>query len=385
MATDPGRTIAELTKDPYPIYRQLRDEGSCVYLEAARRYVIPRWKDVFELDLNPAVTTREDNSLMTRAMGVTMRRTDGQTHVRLRGACQGVLHGRAFTSTWISVFRDVAHKLIDQLQTRGHAELVSDFATPFAARTLRLLLGIGDLDDRELDRASRAFIDGISNYDDDPDVWARCEWASWLVDDALERWWARAPEGTVLRAMIDSAAMSEQEIRANIKLFVAGALNEPRDLIASTVWAVLRDPVQASLVRADPGLLPAAMEETLRWLSPIGMAPRQVQADTVFGGVELAAGTPLGVLFASANRDERHWDHPDEFDLSRAARGHVAFGHGPYSCLGAFLTRRAVGAIALPAIFGRLPGLNLADGFEPQPRGWIFRGLEELEVTWPAA
>jgi cytochrome P450 len=250
---------------------------------------------------------------------------------------------------------------------------------------LRLLLGTGDPGDRELDRASRAFIDGISNYDDDPDVWARCEWASRLVDDALERWWARAPEGTVLRAMIDSAAMSEEEIRANIKLFVAGALNEPRDLIASTVWAVLRDPVQASLVRADPGLLPAAMEETLRWLSPIGMAPRQVQADTVFGGVELAAGTPLGVLFASANRDERHWDNPDEFDLGRAARGHVAFGHGPYSCLGAFLTRRAVGAIALPAIFGRLRGLNLADGFEPQPRGWIFRGLEKLEVTWPAA
>jgi len=385
MDSDLKPTIAELSKDPYPIYRQLRDEGPCVYLEAAHRYVIARWKDACEIDQNPAITVREDNSLMTRALGLTMRRTDGETHARLRGAIAGAVTGRAFTSKWFGVFSDVARQLIDELQARGRAELVEDFATPFAARTLKLLLGIGDVDDRELDRASRAFIDGISNYTDDPDVWARCERASQLVDEALERWRSRAPEGTVLAAMIDSGEMSEAEISANLKLFVAGALNEPRDLLVSTVWAVLRDPVQASLVRADAEQLPAAMEEALRWLSPIGMAPRQVQADTVFGGVELAAGTPLGVLFASANRDERHWANPDTFDLRRASRGHAGFGRRPYTCLGAFVTRRGVGAIALPEIFGRLRGLDLADGFEPQVRGWIFRGLETLEVTWSAA
>ncbi len=374
----------DLSRDPYPVYCRLRDEGRCVYLQAARRYVIPRWKDVVELDRNPAITGREENSLMTRAMGRTLRRTDGETHVRLRGAFQGPLTGQAFTTRWIGVFRGIARELIDEIMPRGHASLVADFASPFAARTLKLLLGIGDVGDKELDRASRAFIDGIGNYADDPDVWARCQRASRLVDDALDRWSGRAPEGSVLRAMIDSAAMSEEEIRANIKLFVSGALNEPRDLIVSTVWAVLRDPVQASLLRADPGLIPAVLEEALRWLSPIGMVPRQVQRDTMFGGVELAAGTPLGVLIASANRDERHWDNPDVFDLRRESRGHVAFGHGPYFCLGAFLTRRGVGAVALPAIFGRLRGLDLADGFEPRIRGWIFRGLNELEVTWPA-
>ena len=126
------------------------------------------------------------------------------------------------------------------------------------------------------------------------------------------------------------------------------------------------------------------MEETLRWLSPIGMNPRRVQQDTVIGGVELRAGAPLGVLVASANRDERRWENPDEFDLRRASQGHVAFGRGAYVCLGAFVARRTIGAIALPRIFGRLPDLALADGFKPRLRGWVFRGLNRLDVTWSA-
>lgn len=105
----------------------------------------------------------------------------------------------------------------------------------------------------------------------------------------------------------------------------------------------------------------------------------------MIGGVQLAAGTPLWVLLASANRDERRWENPDEFDLRRAPGGHVAFGHGPHGCLGAFVARRTIGTIALPAIFSQLEGLELARDFEPEPRGWVFRGLERLEVTWPTA
>jgi cytochrome P450 len=184
--------------------------------------------------------------------------------------------------------------------------------------------------------------------------------------------------------MLD-AGLTNDEIRANVKLFVGGSINEPRDLISSAVWALLRDPVQVGLVRADPALLSAAVEETLRWLSPIGMVPRSIQADTVIAGVELRAGTPVWVLVASANRDERRWEDPDAFDLRRASQGHVAFGHGPHVCLGAFMARRTIGATVLPAIFNRFEGLDLAAGFEPQPRGWVFRGLETLEVTWSTA
>jgi cytochrome P450 len=376
--------LAALSDDPYPIYKQLRDQGGCAYFEAADRYVIPRYKDVYELDRNPAVSAREDPSLMIRAMGLNMRRLDGQDNRRLRASCQDILRGTAFTSRWLGRFRAVADRLIDELHARGEADLVAEFAAPFAARAAKLVIGIEDLDDRDVAAASQALMDAVANYEDDAQVWARCQWANRLIDDAVSRWRGRARPGTVLRSMLD-AGLTNDEIRANVKLFVGGSINEPRDLISSAVWALLRDPVQVGLVRADPALLSAAVEETLRWLSPIGMVPRSIQADTVIAGVELRAGTPVWVLVASANRDERRWEGPDAFDLRRASQGHVAFGHGPHVCLGAFMARRTIGATVLPAIFNRFEGLNLAAGFEPQPRGWVFRGLETLEVTWSTA
>ena len=376
--------MAELSKDPYPIYRRLRDEGACVWFEAAGRYVITRWKDVFELDLNPAVTAQEDNTLVHRAIGLSMRRLDDEALLRVRVAGIEVLRAKTFTSTWLPRFEAVAGELIDTLRPRGHADLVTEFAAPFATRTAKLLIGIEDVNDQDLQGAVRAITDAIGNYQDDPQLWARCEQANGLLDDAVSTSTEHARPGTILRAMAD-AGLKPDEIRANVKVFLVGLLNEPRHAIPAAIWAVLRDPVQAGLVRADPALLTPAAEESLRWLSPIGMIGRQVQQDTVIGGVQLAAGTPLWVLLASGNRDERRWANPDEFDLRRAPGGHVAFGHGPHGCLGAFVARRTIGTIALPAIFSQLEGLMLARDFEPEPRGWVFRGLERLEVTWPAA
>jgi cytochrome P450 len=382
MQTDIGAAVlAELLHDPYPIYKQLRDGGGCAYFEAVDRYVIPRFKDVYELDSNPAISAREDNSLMIRAMGLNMRRLDGAANRRLRAACQTVLRGTTFTSTWLDRFRAIADELMDELHARGHADLVAEFAVPFAARAAKLVIGIGDLEDDDVAAASQAFMDGVANHEDDPRVWSRCDWANSLIDDAVARWRGRAEPGTVLRSMVD-AGLTMDEIRANVKLFVGGSINEPRDLITSTMWALLRDPVQSCLVRRNPALLAPAAEETLRWLSPIGMVPRSMREDGVIAGVRLRAGTPLWVLIGSANRDERRWANPDTFDLRRASHGHVAFGHGPHVCLGAFMARRTIGATVLPAIFERLADVDLALGGEPQPRGWVLRGLDTLKVTW---
>lgn len=345
--------MAELSRDPYPIYRRLRDEGACVWFEEAGRHVITRWKDVFELDLNPAITAQEDITLVHRAIGLSMRRLDGEELLRVRAAGMEALRAKTFTSSWLPRFGAVAGELIDTLRPCGHADLVTEFAAPFAARVAKLLIGIEGVDDQDLQGAVRAITDAIGNYQDDPQIWARCQRANRLLDDAVSGSREHTRPGTILRAMAD-AGLKPDAIRANAKVFAVGLLNEPRHAIPAAVWAVLRDPVQAGLVRADPALLAPAAEESLRWLSPIGMIGRQVRQDTVIGGVRLAAGTPLWVLLASANRDERRWQNPDEFDLRRASGGHVAFGHGPHGCLGAFVARRTIGTVALPAIFGRV-------------------------------
>jgi cytochrome P450 len=373
----------ELSRDPYPVYRRLRDEGSCVWLDAANRYVVPRWEDVVALDEVPGITAREEPSLMTRAMGRTMLRTDGEEHARLRAPAQAPLRFRGFAERWGDMLSREAHDLLAPLRDRGHMDVLRDFAGPFAARTLKHLLGLHAARDEDLEFASQAFIDGIGNYADDAGTWRRCERANRLVDAAITADWDRAEDGTVLRALVDAGTLSGAEVRANVKLFISGGLNEPRDVIATTLHALLADPEQLALAREDPDNLAKAAEESLRWTSPIGMFPRVVQEDTELGGVRLAAGTRIGVLIASANRDERHWEDPDRFDLRRATVRHVAFSRGPHVCPGAYVARRQVAGAALPALLA-LPGLRLATS-DVDYRGWVFRGPARLDVTWTTA
>src|SRR3954453_3270012 len=338
-------TRKELSRDLYPVYRRLREEGACVWLDAANRYVVPRWEDVVGLDELPGITAREEPSLMTRAMGrpmlrtaggegpwkgagargPTVLRTEGEGPAGLRAPAHPPLRFRGFAERWGDMLSREAHDLLAPVRGRGHMDVLRDFAGPFAARTLRLLLGLHAARDEDLEFASQAFIDGVGNYADDADTWQRCERANRLVDDAITADWDRAEDGTVLRALIDAGTLSEDEVGANIKLFISGGLNEPRDVIATTLHALLADREQEALAREDPENLAKATEESLRWTSPIGMFPRVVHEDTELGGVPLPAGTRLGVLIASANRDERHWEDPDRFDLRRATLRHLAF------------------------------------------------------------
>ena len=245
-------TRDELSRDPYPTYRRLRDEGACVWLEAAGRYVVPRWEDVVALDDRKEITAREDPSLMTRAMGRTMLRVDGDEHARLRAPAQSPLRFRGFADRWGDMFEREADALLRPLRDRGRMDVLGDFAGPFAARTLKLLLGLDTAGDADLEFASQAFIDGIGNYGDDRDTWERCERGNRLVDDAIDAAWDTAEDGTVLRALVDAGTLSEDEIRANVKLFISGGLNEPRDVIATALHALLADPEQDALVREDP-------------------------------------------------------------------------------------------------------------------------------------
>jgi cytochrome P450 len=372
-------SIEELARAPYPVYRRLRDKGACVWLDAAKRYVVPRWEDVVALDDRPEITAREEPSLMTRAMGRTMLRTDGDEHARLRAPAHAPLRFRGFAERWGDMLQREAQALLEPIRGRGHMDVMREFAGPFAARTLKLLLGLHAARDEDLEFASQAFIDGIGNYADDPDTWARCERGNRLVDDAITADWDRAEDGTVLRALADAGTLSEDEVRANIKLFISGGLNEPRDVIATTLHALLADSEQEALAREDPENLAKATEESLRWTSPIGMFPRVVNADTQLGGVHLPAGTRIGVLIASANRDERHWEDPDRFDLRRGTTRHLAFSRGPHVCPGAYVARQQVARAALPALLA-LPRIRLAG---PVPyRGWVFRGPVRLDVAW---
>ncbi|WP_428700123.1 cytochrome P450 [Stappia sp.] len=384
-----GVRLTDLWDDPYPVYERLRREEPVAWVPAANRYLVTRHADIVTLERQPEIfSADEEKSLMKRVMGHSLLRKDGPSHRRERIACEPALRPATVKTHWMPEFRRIVDELIDGFIGEGEADLFDRFAAPCAALSLAGMLGLTNVDQKDLREWSQAMMDGTGNYADDPDIWRRSEAAAAGVDAALDEmipYLQRNPDRSLVSCMLHAEdPLNREEIAANVKVIIGGGLNEPRDAIATAAFALLADPAQRAAVEADPALWRAVFEETVRWVSPIGMYPRQTTCEVELGGTLLPAGARIGVVLASGNRDESVFDRADAFDIHRAKKPHVAFGGGPHFCLGAWAARVQVGEVALPALFGRLKNLRLAD--EPPVRfgGWVFRGPLNLPCRWDA-
>lgn len=382
-------TISELYRDPFPIYERLRAEGGVHWVPQVGRYLITSYAAVHETELNQEVySANEEGSLQIRAMGHSMLRKDDPEHHIERRAWQPMLRPGAVKRIWTSTFERNAAKYLDELVEKGPgADLVWDFAAPYAAESLREIIGLHNATQQDMQRWSQTMIDATGNYADDPDVWALGKKSFDEVDDALDemlQWHAQNPNDSLLSHLlqIPDYKMPLESIRANVKMSIGGGLNEPRDAMGVASWALLTHPDQRAAVEADPGLWNSVFDESIRWVAPIGLYSRQVTQDTVLNGVRLPAGAKLGICLLAANRDENVWDAPQEFDIRREVKPHLAFGKGVHVCLGAWVARAEVAEVALPMLFSQLKGLALVEGDEPEIGGWVFRGMNKLPVTW---
>ncbi|WP_279586754.1 cytochrome P450 [Paenarthrobacter nitroguajacolicus] len=166
---------------------------------------------------------------------------------------------------------------------------------------------------------------------------------------------------------------------------IGGGLNEPRDVLGVSTLALLSSSKQLELVLRDPKLWGAVFEESIRWVAPIGMVPRQTVVDTELDGYFIPRGAKLGLCILSANRDRSVWSDPDRFDIERGSEAHLAFGKGVHVCLGAWAARSQVADVGLPALFSRLKGLRLDPNQEATHGGWVFRGPLSLPLVWDKA
>ncbi len=380
--------LDQLWDDPYPIYAALRREPPC-YVPAAGRYLVTRYADIVALERDPQVfSAAEQNSLMIRVMGHTMLRKDGETHRRERVACEPSLKPALIKSHWLPAFHRIVDDLLDALAPEGEADLFDRFAAPCAAQALGLLLGLPEVPQAHLREWSQAMMDATGNYGDDPEIWRRSEAAAAGLDDAVNAAIQRrksAPDHSLISSMLHAAdPLSREEIGANVKVIIGGGLNEPRDAIATAAYALLAHPDQRARVEGEPALWKAVFEETVRWISPIGMYPRQTTRAVELGGMLLPEGARIGVVLASGNRDERMFERADEFDIFRPKKPHIAFGGGPHFCLGAWAARALVGEVALPKLFARFNNLRLSEHEATRFGGWVFRGPLNLPCRWDA-
>jgi hypothetical protein len=375
--------LASFWHDPYPTLARLRAEAPVAFIPQLNGIVLARHDDIMASEKRTDVFSSEQpGGLMTRLMGHNMMRKDGAAHMAERKVIFPGLAQRTVRDHWLARFQALADEILDDLIPRGAGDLFRDYAMRFSGECLKAITGLTNITWREMDAWSQAMIDGIANYGGDPAVEARCHAATAAIDSAIDGRLAEArdtADPSMLSLML-AADLPMDSVRANIKLAISGGQNEPRDVIAGAIWALLEHPGQRA--RLTSGDIPwlQAFEEYARWISPIGMMPRRVARPWTIGGVEVAPESRAFFLIGSANRDESRFTDPDRFDITRDVTKSIAFGAGPHFCVGAWASRAMVADVALPSFFARTADLRLTGPV--RFGGWAFRGPLNLEAAW---
>ena len=348
-----------------------------------------RFDDIVRIERDPATYSADNpTSLVNKVMGPTFMRKDGAEHAIGRKAIKPSFRPATIKEYWAPKFTAIAQELIDELSAADQADLFSALAAPMASRSLMAMIGFRAMPWQTLADWSQALIDGAGNYTADAGIERKAMQASADVDAAIDAVLddhRSHPNPSILSSMVNAdPPMPIEGIRANIKVIIGGGLNEPRDAILTLVLGLLQDPTQKDSVLAQPELWPAALEEAVRWISPIGMYPRRVTRDVDLSGTTLSEGLQIGLCVGAANRDGNRFAEPDRFDVTRPKQSHLAFGAGPHFCAGTWVSRLTVGKIVVPTLFARLPNLRLRAEAPPVVRGWVFRGPVTLPVRWDA-
>jgi cytochrome P450 len=380
-------TVADLEADP--IYARLREEEPVSWVESVGLWLVTRWDDVHTVDRTPAIFTGEtEPSTLRRTFGDNLLASEGEYHDRIKSIIAPWFRRGAIGHFPDEIITPIADDLIAGFRERRQVDLVSEFAEPLSVRVLRRATGLAEVDDDTLRRWFLGLAEGAANFEADPDKQAIADATSTEVNETIEpilEHLEREPDDTLLSSMVhtrvEGQGLSRQEIESNLKVMIVGGLQAVSDAIATTVWALLLHPDQAERVRADQQLIRPAVEEALRWHSPVGTSTRQTTRDTEIAGVPLPQGALVAAVLASANRDPRYWENPDEFDVRADRKSHLAFATGAHVCVGALLARMET-QTALKVLLERLPGLRLDPERPPVFEGWEFRSPQHMHLLF---
>jgi cytochrome P450 len=377
--------VAAFWSDPYPMLAKLRRDAPIAFVPQLGSTLLCSRDDIFISEKQIEIfSSHQPAGLMNRLMGHNMMRKDGEDHLSERKAIFPAVSPKTVRSHWTAQFQAHAERIIAALEPAGACDFVRDFALPFSAECLKSITGLTNMRFQDMNAWSQGMIDGIANYTGDPAIEARCHAATSGIDAAIDDMLpvlSKKPDQSLLGVML-ACGMPMDSVRANIKLSISGGQNEPRDAIAGTTWALLTHPDQLKMVMDGKILWMQAFEEYARWISPIGMSPRRIAKPWRIRDVAFEPEERVFLMFGSANRDEKHFERADKFDLGRDTSKSIAFGAGPHFCAGAWASRAMVADVALPLVFATLKNLRITENEPVRTGGWAFRGLLNLPVAW---
>jgi cytochrome P450 len=385
-----GVTVEDLEADPYPIYARLRDEAPVAYMPCLDVWMVTSWGAVEAACVDPvAFPATVERSPTDRALGgVSMLTTDGEPARLRRRPFDPTLRPRAIEATMPATFERLCRERLDAIAAVGAADLVPEYFEPVSVLSLAHVMGIADaVDAPTLVRWFGGLAAGVSNYEDDPLKSAHCATISAEIDEVAAPLFAAKlaePDDGLISHLVYASAGSLEErlafVMPSFKLVLLGGLQEPAHGGATITERLLRHPEQLAAVRADSSLVPAAVEEGLRWTAPIGNLLRGVKPGTSLAGVDFPEDARAILVVASANRDRDVWGPTaDDFDIRRPKRANLSFAIGPHYCIGHFFARAQL-AVAVRMLVERFPRLRLDPAAGPVYRGHEYRSPKTLRV-----
>ncbi len=384
--------------DPYRVYRRLRERDPVHGSRLFSGWVLTRYADVLEVLRDPSFSSDERNRSnferqreMARRLGIldedepqpSMLRLDPPDHTRLRS-----LVNKAFTPRAVEKRREriegIAHELLAAAPSSGQIDLMQLFAGPLPVVVIAEMLGVPGEDQARFKHWSNEVVGamGVARIDDVRRARAAGrELRTYLEGVAEER--RREPRDDLLSALLTAEEEGDRltlgEVFQTCNLLLIAGNETTTNLIGNGLLALFRHPDQLARLRDDPSLIPGAVEELLRYDSPVQFTTRIVREPKQIAGVTFERGQEIVLVVGAANRDPAQFPDPDQLDLGRERVAHLSFGHGIHFCLGAQLARLE-GQIAIRAFLDHYPKAELASDAPVWGRNSILRGLRSLPV-----
>ena len=403
-------------QDPYPAYRELRDQSPVYWSESGGVFCVSRYDDVLQVLKSPDVFSsramftmlmnqgQEGTPPLTpRVIGMLVRiflRTrmnpfefatarnliaeDGDRHTHMRN-----IVNRGFTprriEAWEARARQVVKECVEKL-AHGSFDVMRDLAIPLPVTVIAEMIGIEAERRADFKRWSDTFVSNISGPGrqdpyNKPFQHALIELTKYMQRITRERRASPTDDliSTIVAEQEGAIALTDREVMQFVMLLLIAGNETTTNLIGNSVTALLDHPEQIARLAGDPERVPLVLDETLRYDSPIQLVFRKATRPAELHGTMIPEGANIVVLIGSANRDERYWAEPDRFDLERNTTGSLAFGQGTHFCLGASLARLE-GRVSLEEVLKRIPGYRIREAGIERIHSSNVRGFATLPI-----
>ena len=376
-------------RDPHPDWRSRRERGPVEVREEMGRptaRVFTRTACERTLKDEASFSSRVNQESMGPYMGPVILGMDGREHTVYRNLVSHAFRRSALERWEDELIVPTITELLDRIAPLGRADLVEAVTSRYPLKVITSLMGV-PLSDAD---RFREWAEEVSSGPLDPERGmassrAMREYLTPIVEDRKRR---RRDDliSDIVHAEVDGERLSDEHIYGFLRLLLPAGAETTYRVFGNTLFALLSHPEALARVRTDRSLVPRAIEETLRWETSVTLVMRVAKQDTEIAGCPIAAGTTVGMMLASSNRDAEHFERPDQWDLDRPEDpGHLSFGWGRHLCLGMHLARLEL-RVGVNAVLDRLPNLRFdPDAAAPEIRGHAFRGPTALPVVFDSA